>query len=81
MLTLTLSVSANCGIFDGTLTDLWSPLGNLCQEWEVSAVGSHYTISNVANGMVLDAVDCETADGTVSVFILRFRGLAAPCPS
>jgi hypothetical protein len=57
--------SANCGIFDGTITDLWSSLGNLCQEWDVTAVGSHYTISNVANGMVLDAVDCETADGTV----------------
>ena len=57
--------SVNCGIFDGTLTDLWSSLGNQCQEWDVSAVGSHYTISNVANGMVLDAEDCETANGTV----------------
>jgi hypothetical protein len=27
-------------------------------------VGSHFTISNVANGMVLDAEDCETANGT-----------------
>ena len=42
-----------------------SSLGNVCQEWDVTAVGSHYTISNVGNGMVLDAVDCETADGTV----------------
>jgi hypothetical protein len=50
----------NCGSFDGTLTDLWSPLGNNCQEWDVTPVGSHYTISNVANGMVLDAVNCET---------------------
>ncbi|MGH7733553.1 MAG: arabinofuranosidase catalytic domain-containing protein, partial [Gemmatimonadales bacterium] len=57
--------SVDCGIFDGTLTDLWSPLGNVCQEWDVTAVGSHYTISNVGNGMVLDAVDCETANGTV----------------
>jgi len=57
--------SVNCGIFDGTLTDLWSSLGNLCQEWDVTPVGSHYTISNAANGMVLDAQDCETADGTV----------------
>ena len=55
----------NCGIFDGTLTDLWSSLGNVCQEWDVTAVGSHYTISNVGNGMVLDAEDCETANGTV----------------
>ncbi len=27
-------------------------------------VGSHYTISNVANGMVLDAENCGTANGT-----------------
>jgi hypothetical protein len=57
--------SVNCGIFDGTRTDLWSPLGNVCQEWDVTAVGSHYTISNVGNGMVLDAEDCETANGTI----------------
>ncbi|MGH3291034.1 MAG: RICIN domain-containing protein, partial [Trebonia sp.] len=57
--------SVDCGQFDGTLTDLWSSLGNLCQEWDVSANGPHYTISNVANGMVLDAEDCETANGTV----------------
>jgi hypothetical protein len=57
--------SVNCGSFDGTLTDLWSPLGNNCQEWDVTPVGGHYTISNVANGMVLDAEDCETANGTV----------------
>ena len=57
--------SVDCGAFDGTLTDLWSSLGNNCQEWDVTAVGSHYTISNVANGMVLDAEDCETADGTI----------------
>ncbi|WP_222849724.1 RICIN domain-containing protein [Trebonia kvetii] len=42
--------SVNCGIFDGTLTDLWASLGNACQEWDVSAIGSHYTISNVGNG-------------------------------
>ncbi len=29
-------------------------------------MGSHYTISNVGNGMVLDAEDCETANGTVA---------------
>jgi len=57
--------SVDCGEFDGTLTDLWSSLGNVCQEWDVSAVGSHYTISNVGNGMVLDAEDCEVANGTV----------------
>jgi hypothetical protein len=57
--------SVNCGSFDGTLTDLWSPLGNNCQEWDVTQVGGHYTISNVANGMVLDAENCETANGTV----------------
>ena len=31
----------------------------------MTAVGSHYTISNVGNGMVLDAEDCEVANGTV----------------
>ena len=56
--------SVNCGTSNGTLTDLWSSLGNICQEWDVTAVGGHYTISNVANGMVLDAEDCETANGT-----------------
>jgi non-reducing end alpha-L-arabinofuranosidase len=45
--------SVNCGIFGGTLTDLWSPLGNACEEWDVTPVGGHYTISNVGNGMVL----------------------------
>ena len=55
----------NCGILDGTLTDLWTPLGNSCQEWDVTPAGGHYTISNVGNGMVLDALDCETANGTV----------------
>ena len=57
--------SVNCGIFDGTLTDLWSSLGNQLPGMGRHAVGSHYTISNVANGMVLDAEDCETANGTV----------------
>src|SRR5580693_7037748 len=28
--------SVDCGEFDGTLTDLWSSLGNLCQEWDVT---------------------------------------------
>jgi hypothetical protein len=27
--------SVNCGIFDGTLTDLWSPLDNSCQQWDI----------------------------------------------
>jgi hypothetical protein len=57
--------SVNCGILDGTLTDLWNSLGNDCQQWDVTPVGGHYTISNVGNGMVLDALDCETANGTV----------------
>jgi len=57
--------SVDCGPFDGTLTDLWSSLGNLCQEWDVTPNGPHYTISNVANGMVLDAENCGTANGTV----------------
>lgn len=54
----------DCGTRDGTLTDLWSSLHNLCQEWNVTPAGGHDTISNVANGMVLDAEDCETANGT-----------------
>jgi hypothetical protein len=29
--------SVDCGIFDGTLTDLWSPLGNTCQEWDLTS--------------------------------------------
>jgi Ricin-type beta-trefoil lectin domain-like len=39
-------------------------LGKLCQEWNVTPAGSRDTISNVANGVVLDAEDCETANGT-----------------
>ena len=35
------------------------------QHTDVTPVGGHYTISNVGNGMVLDALDCETANGTV----------------
>jgi Ricin-type beta-trefoil lectin domain-like len=27
--------SANCEIFDGTRTDLWSALGNVCQQWDI----------------------------------------------
>jgi Ricin-type beta-trefoil lectin domain-like len=65
--------SVNCGIFDGTLTDLWSSLGNNCQP----PVGGHYTISNVGNGMVLDALDCETANGTV---VRQWAQLDNTCP-
>ena len=56
--------SVDCGEFDGTLTDLWSSLGNLCQEWDVTPAGSHYTVSGVNSGEVLDVEDCETANGT-----------------
>ena len=55
----------NCGSTDGTLTDLWSSLSNLCQEWNVTDNGGEYTISNVGNGMVLDAENCGTANGTI----------------
>jgi hypothetical protein len=40
------------------------PGGPAVQEWDVSAVGSHYMISNVGNGMVLDVRNCGIADGT-----------------
>jgi hypothetical protein len=34
-------------------------LGILCQGWNVTSAG-HDTIRNVANGVALDAEDCET---------------------
>ncbi len=29
--------SVDCGIFDGTLTDLWTALGNACQQWDLAS--------------------------------------------
>ncbi|MCW2935643.1 MAG: xlnA 3 [Actinomycetia bacterium] len=28
--------SVDCGIFVGTLTDLWTSLGNTCQQWDLT---------------------------------------------
>nr|WP_221374163.1 family 43 glycosylhydrolase [Actinoplanes polyasparticus] len=57
--------SVNCGAANGTALDLWSSLGNVCQEWSVTPVDGRYLIANRGNGLVLDAESCGTADGVV----------------
>jgi hypothetical protein len=45
--------------------DLWSSLGNKCQQWAVIPTGGGYYELVVENsGMVLDAMNCGTANGT-----------------
>ncbi|MEY9962699.1 hypothetical protein ABIA33_000725 [Streptacidiphilus sp. MAP12-16] len=57
--------AVNCGTANGTRTDLWSSLGNTCQQWKFAGVGSgYYTITDVNSGTVLDSVNCGTANGT-----------------
>jgi non-reducing end alpha-L-arabinofuranosidase len=55
----------NCGTANGTLIDLWSSLGNTCQQWKFTSAGTgYYTLTNVNSGTVLDSVNCGWADGT-----------------
>jgi Alpha-L-arabinofuranosidase B, catalytic/Ricin-type beta-trefoil lectin domain-like len=56
--------SVDCATGDGAALDLYSALGNICQEWDVTPAGGHYTVSGVNSGEVLDVEDCETANGT-----------------
>jgi hypothetical protein len=55
----------NCGTANNTRLDLWSSLGNTCQQWKFAgAGGDNYTITNVNSGKLLDSVNCGLADGT-----------------
>jgi hypothetical protein len=55
----------NCATTNGTRIDLWSSLGNTCQQWRFANVGANYwTITNVNSGTLLDSVNCGWADGT-----------------
>ena len=57
--------AVNCGLADGTALDLWSSLGNKCQEWAVIPTGGgHYELVVENSGMVLDDMNCGTANGT-----------------
>ncbi|RZS91716.1 ricin-type beta-trefoil lectin protein [Motilibacter rhizosphaerae] len=57
--------AVNCGTANGTRLDLWSSLGNTCQQWTFSASSEGtWTVTNVNSGKVLDAVNCGQADGT-----------------
>jgi hypothetical protein len=50
---------------NGTSVDLWAALGNTCQNWAFTSLGSgRYRITNENTGTVLDSVDCGTTDGT-----------------
>ena len=58
--------AVNCGTANGTKIDLWSSLGNTCQQWKFADTGNgYYTITNVNSGTVLDSVGCGWADGTL----------------
>jgi hypothetical protein len=55
----------NCGTANGTLLDVWQPLGNTCQQWAVIPAGNgRYELVVENSGMVLDDVNCGTANGT-----------------
>jgi hypothetical protein len=55
----------NCGTTNGTAVQLWSSLGNTCQQWKFASAGNgHYTITNVNSGLVLDDKNCGYTDGT-----------------
>ena len=57
----------NCGTSNGTAVQLWSSLGNTCQQWKFSAAGNgHYTITNVNSGTVLDDKNCGISNGTAT---------------
>jgi hypothetical protein len=57
--------AVNCGTDNRTMVDLWTSLGNTCQQWKFDSVGSgKYTITNVNSSKVLDAMNCGLPDGT-----------------
>ena len=57
--------AVNCGLPDGTAVDLWTPLGNTCQQWSVIPTGGgHYELVVENSGMVLDDVNCVKTNGT-----------------
>jgi hypothetical protein len=57
--------AVNCGTANGTSVDLWSSLGNTCQQWKFTGAGhGHYTITNVNSGTVLDDKNCGQSNGT-----------------
>ncbi|MDI5961400.1 arabinofuranosidase catalytic domain-containing protein [Streptantibioticus silvisoli] len=61
----TLLDAVDCGSADGTPVDLWSSLGNTCQQWKFASAGNgHYTITNVNSGTVLDSENCGASNGT-----------------
>jgi hypothetical protein len=56
----------DCETANGTKVDLWASLGNTCQRWAFTSLGSgRYTITNENTGTVLDSVDCGATDGTL----------------
>jgi hypothetical protein len=57
--------AVNCGTANGTSIDQWTSLGNTCQQWKFTSLGSNrYTITNVNSGTVLDSVNCGSSNGT-----------------
>lgn len=57
--------AVNCGTANGTSIDIWSSLGNACQQWKFAGAGNgHYTITNVNSGTVLDDKNCVQTNGT-----------------
>ena len=56
----------DCETANGTSVDLWASLGNTCQRWAFTSLGSgRYTITNENSGKVLDSVNCGATDGTL----------------
>jgi hypothetical protein len=68
--------SVNCGATNGTALNLWSSLGNACQEWSLTPINGGYLIANRGNGLVLDVTDCGTADG---VAVRQWTSLGNAC--
>ncbi len=57
--------AVNCGTANGTAIDLWSALGNTCQQWRFTSAGNgHYTLTNANSGTVLDSANCGSSNGT-----------------
>jgi hypothetical protein len=57
--------AVNCGTANGTSIDQWASLGNTCQQWKFTSLGSNrYTITNVNSGTTLDSVNCGSSNGT-----------------
>ncbi|MBR7829505.1 RICIN domain-containing protein [Actinospica sp. MGRD01-02] len=55
----------DCSTSNGAEVDTWASLGNTCQRWAFTSLGSgRYTITNEYSGKVLDSVNCGYTDGT-----------------